>query len=247
VIGRYLFIRDSRLSIRAKAALLALVLIALVAFLPLRLVLGVAGGEDSLAAREVTGTVWDGTALDLQAGRLPLGSVEIGLRPLPLFLLRAEFAVDRPEQPGRPAFHAIARGGQGRIVLKDANGELPLAGVMAPLPVKGLTFADFSLEMRNGRCIAASGRLGLTIPSLGPVLPGETVMSGPARCEDGALIVPMQGPSGTERLNLTLDPDGKWRADLVLTGLPVEVAAPLLDMGFSGRPEGIGLSASGAL
>ena len=50
-----------------------------------------------------------------------------------------------------------------------------------------------------------------------------------------------------ERLFLRLEPDGRWRADLVLAGLPVEVTAPLLEMGFSGRPGGIGIAASGRL
>ena len=57
----------------------------------------------------------------------------------------------------------------------------------------------------------------------------------------------MSGPSGMEKLFLRLEPDGRWRADLVLSGLPVEMSAPLLDNGFSARPGGIGLSASGRI
>lgn len=247
MIGRWIFIRDGRLSRRTRIALLVLVLAVLAASLPLRLALGAASRSGSLSAREVAGTVWDGAAGDLQAGALPLGSVEVGLRPLPVLLGRAEFAIDRPAMPGQPQFHAVARGGEGWAVVKDANGELPVAGMMAPLPVRALTFADFAMEVRGGRCVAASGSVGIAVNALGPVLPVETFLSGPARCEDGALVVPMTGPSGTEKLNLTLEPDSTWHADLVLTGLPVEVSAPLLDMGFSGRPGGIGLSASGTL
>ncbi|WP_164844063.1 type II secretion system protein N [Croceicoccus ponticola] len=247
MIGRWIFIRDGRLARRTKLALLLLVFIALGALFPLRLALGAANAAGSLTAREVDGTVWSGAAGDLHAGSLPLGSLYVGLRPLPLLLGRAEFALDRPAMPGQAQFGAVTRGGDGWSVVKDANGELDVAGLMAPLPVRALTFADFAMEMRGGRCVSASGTLGIVISALGPVLPAETIMAGPARCEDGALFVPMQGPSGTERLNMKLDPDGKWHADLVLTGLPVEVSAPLLDMGFTGRPEGIGVSASGSL
>lgn len=247
MIGRWIFIRDGRLSRTTKLVLLLLVLATLVVLFPLRLALAAANAGEQLSAREVAGTVWSGAAAELQAGGLPLGDVHVGLRPLPLLLARAEFALDRIERPGQPPFHAVARGGEGWALIKQANGELPLAGAMAPLPVRSLNFAEFMLEMRGGKCVAAGGTLGLTLPSLGPALPGETILSGPARCENGALAVAMQGPSGTERLNLTLDGNGAWRADFVLADLPVEVSAPLLEMGFVGRPEGIGLIASGSL
>lgn len=247
MIGRFIFIRDGRLTRKTKVALLAIALFVLVVLFPLRLALGAAGGAGSLSAREVAGTIWSGAAGDLQVGALPLGSAKVGLRPLPLLLGRAEFAIDRPAMPSQPQFHAVARGGDGWAVVKETNGELPVAGMMTPLPVRALTFADFALEMRGGECVAASGTVGLAVTSLGPMLPAETFLSGPARCEDGALVVPMVGPSGTEKLNLTLEPDNTWHADLVLTGLPVEVSAPLLDMGFTGRPGGIGLAASGSL
>lgn len=247
MIGRFIFIRDGRLARTAKIVLLLLLLAAAVATLPLRLAMGAANASGSLSAREVEGPIWAGAAGDLRAGSLPLGSVHVRLRALPVFLGRAEFAIDRPAIPGQAAFYAAARGGEGWAVIKEASGELPIAGNMAPLPVRALTFADFAMEVRGGRCVEASGTVGIAVSSLGPLLPAETFLSGPARCEDGALIVPMTGPSGTEKLALTLEPDSTWHADLVLTGLPVEVSAPLLDMGFTGRPGGIGLSASGRL
>ncbi|WP_066554977.1 type II secretion system protein N [Croceicoccus bisphenolivorans] len=247
MIGRWIFIRDGRLSRTTKIVLLLLVLLTLVATLPLRLALGAANTTGSLSAQEVDGIIWSGAAGDLQAGTLPLGSLYVGLKPLPLLLARAEFALDRPAMPGEAEFHALARGGEGWVAIREANGELSLAGRMAPLPVRAITFADFAMESRAGRCVEASGNLGIIVSSLGPMLPAETLMSGPARCEDGALVVPMQGPSGTEHLHFTLVPDSTWHADLVLKGLPVEVSAPLLDMGFTGRPEGVGLSASGTL
>ncbi|WP_144098361.1 type II secretion system protein N [Croceicoccus sediminis] len=247
MIGRWIFIRDARLSRTTKIVLGLLALVALVAMFPLRVALGAANGEGSLSAREVAGTVWSGQVGNLQAGSLPLGNLDVGLRPLPLLTGTAEFALNRPAMPGQPQFHAYARGGEGWAALRDTNGELPLSGAMSPLPVRALSFADFAVELRGGRCVAASGTLGIAIPALGPTLPAETFMSGPARCEGDALFVPMKGPSGTETLAFRLEPDGKWRADLVLTGLPVEVSAPLLDMGFTGRPEGIGLSANGSL
>ena len=46
---------------------------------------------------------------------------------------------------------------------------------------------------------------------------------------------------------LRIEGSGHWTADLVLTGLPVEVSGPLLDMGFSARTGGIGIRTSGTL
>lgn len=57
----------------------------------------------------------------------------------------------------------------------------------------------------------------------------------------------MVGPSGNERLFLRIEPNGRWRAELILAGLPVEISAPLLEIGFSGRSGGIELVASGRL
>lgn len=247
MIGRYIFIRDGRLSRTTRIVLLLLVLLSLLALFPLRLALGAANTTGSLSAREVEGVVWSGAAGDLQAGSLPLGSLYIGLKPLPLLLGRAEFALDRPAAPGQAEFHAIARGGEGWVAVRDANGEIALGGRMAPLPVRAITMADFAMETRAGKCVNASGTVGIVITSLGPMLPGETIMSGPAKCEDGALVTRMQGPTGTEHLHLTLEADSIWHADLVLSDLPVEVTAPLLDMGFTSRPNGIGLAANGTL
>ncbi|AKM10659.1 type II secretion system protein N [Croceicoccus naphthovorans] len=247
MIGRWIFIRDGRLSRTTKAVLVLLVLIALVGLLPLRLVLGAANGSGSLSASEVAGTAWDGAAGDFTAGGLPLGSLYVALRPLPLLLGRTEFSLNRPAMPGQPEFHAAARGGEGWVLLKEANGQIDLAGLMAPLPVRALSFADFQVEMNEGACVSASGQLGLIVPSLGPALPGDTILSGPASCEDGALVVPMVGPTGTEKLNLTLRPDSTWQADLMLAGLPVEVAGPLIEMGFTEKPGGLGFSARGTL
>ena len=246
MIGRWIFAREDGLSRGVTIILAALAFVALAAMLPLRVALGVIDGGGALTAREVAGAVWSGAAADLQAGPLPLGDVHAALRPLPLFIGRAEIALERVSAPGHAPLRAVVRGGKGWAVVKQANGELALGGMMAPLPVRAVTFADFGVDMRDGHCVSAGGTLGLAIPSLGPMLPRETLLSGHARCKGNKLVVPMRGPSGMERLDLSVEPDGKWRADLSLTGLPDEVSAPLLDMGFVSRPYGIGLIATGS-
>ena len=108
-------------------------------------------------------------------------------------------------------------------------------------------FNDFHAELSGGKCVGAGGQVSLILAPFSDLMPGPVALSGTARCSKGALYVPMKGPTGLESLFLRLEPDGRWRADLVLGGLPVEVTAPLLESGFTARPGGIGISADGRL
>lgn len=248
MIGRWIFIRDARLSTRTKIVLAIGTLLALLAMLPLRLVLGLADPSgNSLRAQAVEGPAWNGIAGEMQVGGLPLGTLEVDLMPLPLLIGRAQFALNRPEFDGGAPFSARVRGAGGNIAIDDANGEMPVGSAMAPLPVRAISFADFSVRMREGRCEAASGTLGLIVPALGGVFDAETALAGEARCEDGALSVAMTGTGGNERVDFTLAPDGEWRADLTLADIPLELSAPLLDMGFTARGSGVALAAGGKL
>lgn len=245
MIGRYLFIRDARLTAATKLWLALAVVLALVVLLPLRLVLGSLADEDGpLSARAAQGIVWDGRVIDARVGSLPLGTLDVALMPWSL-LSGGTFSVEREASPGRAGFAAKLGGDADSLRIGDANGELDLAGAMGALPVRAISFAEFAMDMDHGRCIEASGNLGLVIASLGPLIEGETVLAGEARCEDGVLTVPMVGPTGTERLLFTVN-GSEWSADLHLSNLPVEVAAPLLERGFTGRPNGIGFTASGS-
>jgi general secretion pathway protein N len=249
VIGRWLFLRDARLSPRTKLALAAIFAVALVATFPLRLALGWADpGGRAVSAREVGGTIWSGALGDLRVGALPLGDVAAHLRPLPLLIGRREVHVERIPAPGTPdPFSANAAGGQGWLSLRDVEGQVPIGDAFGSIPATALGFSDFHFETSGGRCIGAGGQVSLILAPFGELMPAPVALSGTARCRKGALYVPMTGPTGLERLFLRLEPDGRWRADLVLAGLPAEVATPLLEAGFTSRPGGIGISATGQL
>ena len=248
MIGRWIFIRDKRLSRLTIIVLGIGLLVTLLAMLPLRLVLGWADPSGrTLKAQAVEGIAWDGLVGEMQMGQLPLGLMEVDLMPLPLLIGRAQFALERPDYPGARPFSARVRGSGGGLSIAGASGELALGGTMAPLPVRTLTMNDFSAQLDGGACVAASGTLGLVVPAMGAMMDAETVLSGEARCEDGALVVPMTGPSGAERVDFRVDPDGRWTATMSMVGLPPEMATPLLEMGFQQRRNGVGLTASGTL
>lgn len=246
MIGRWIFLRDARLSRRTRLTLALLALFALALSFPLRLALAWGPGA-ALSARAVEGSVWNGWITDLRVASLPLGTVRAALRPLPLLILRRELAIERPGPTGAPDLAAIASGGSGWLELRDVNGQVALGDGLGDLPVGSLGFRDFRMAVAGGRCRSAAGEVSLLLGPLSDLMPTPIGLSGRARCVGNALHVPMTSPGGRERLFLRIDPQGRWRAELVLSGLPVEVAAPLLDRGFSSRKGGIGIVASGRL
>jgi general secretion pathway protein N len=249
VIGRWIFLRDGRLSGRNKLVLAAIFVAALIAAFPLRLALGMADpGGRGISAREVAGTIWDGGIGDLRIGGLPLGDVSAHLRPLPLLIGRREVHIERLNASAASGdFSANAAGADGWLSLGDVQGQVPVGDAFGTIPATALGFSDFHLEMSGGRCVSAGGRVSLILTSFSELMPAPVALSGTARCSKGALYVPMTGPTGLERLFLRLEADGRWRGDLVLGGLPVEVTAPLLEAGFAARPGGVGITASGRL
>lgn len=241
MIGRWIFVRERALTRRGWLALAVLTTVGLVALLPLRVAVGMAAPEN-VTARSIEGSVWSGRIGDLRVGPLPLGTIDAGLRPLPLLLGRAEFDLRRE---GAAPFAAIASASGGDVRLSGVNGAVALPDGLGGLPVTSLAFSDLSVRMANGKCADAQGSLGMTLASPGALLPQSVSLSGKARCEGGSLVVPMQGPGGMERLTMRIAGDGRWQADLVLTGLPPEVSGPLMQGGFTARPGGIGIGTSG--
>ena len=249
MIERWIFLRDGRLSGRSKLVLAAIFVIALIVAFPLRLALSLSDpGGRGITAREVGGTIWDGAIGDLRIAALPLGDVAAHLRPLPLLIGRREVHIERLAATGTPGdFSANAAGGEDWLSLSEVQGQVPIGDAFGTIPATALGFNDFHAELSGGRCVGAGGQVSLILSPFSELMPGPVALSGTARCSKGALYVPMKGPTGLENLFLRLEPDGRWRADLVLGGLPVEVTAPLLEAGFTARPGGIGISASGKL
>lgn len=234
MIARWIFVRGQAMGRRGWIALAALFAFALIALLPLRLVLGLTMPE-TVSARSVEGSVWSGRIADLNVGPLPLGTVDAALDPLPLLIARPQFSLSREGFSGRF--------GPSRV--SAVNGTVALPDGLGGLPVTALGFGDFSAELAGGQCSDAHGTLSLTLASLGPLLPDAITLSGQARCEKGAIVVPMRGPQGMERLALRIGGDGRWQADLTLSGLPQETADALRASGFDTRPGGIGIGTGG--
>lgn len=216
--------------------------IALIALMPLRLAVEWAGLDDlGLSAREARGSVWGGKFAEARFGGIALGDLDAGIDPLPLVAgrLRVDFA------RGDAMRGAISLG-RGSIGIDDVTAGLPLASAFAPLPLAALDLDDVSARFRDGACEAAEGRARAVVDgmALGLALPGG--LSGNARCDGDALLLPLTSRSAMEAMSLRLSADHRWRADLMVRPGDAPARDRLLAAGFARRGAGYGLSVNGA-
>ncbi|WP_244489579.1 type II secretion system protein N [Sphingomonas yabuuchiae] len=224
----------------------AMLFVALIVFLPMRLALGATGlADQGLSARRVGGTIWGGSMIEARFGDVALGDLRVSLSPLALLVGRARLAFEGAGADGRPIAGA-ATIGRHAMGIDGVTASLPAATLFAPLPVTTLALEDVTVRFRDGVCEEAGGRVRATMMGEAGGLPLPPMMMGTARCEAGALLLPMTGQGGTEGVNLRIRPDGRYTADLVLTPGDPAAAAKLEQLGFvAGTGGGYRLSAEG--
>jgi general secretion pathway protein N len=77
----------------------------------------------------------------------------------------------------------------------------------------------------------------------GVTLPGG--LSGNARCDRGALLLPLVGQSGMEALNLRLFEDGRYEVELAVRPVDDTMRDRLIAAGFALSANGYALRSSG--
>jgi general secretion pathway protein N len=191
---------------------LGALLFSLIALLPLRFALGWLGFADKgLAAREATGSVWLGALAEARFGTLPLGDVATRLRVLPLLVGRARLDLEQADD-GLKGAVTVSRHGFG---IDDASGRIE-APALADLPPPTLDLADLSVRFGDGQCIHAEGLVKARFAGELGSVPLVAGFSGEARCDGQALLLPLVSQSGSERLELRLFADGRYRIDAAL-------------------------------
>lgn len=200
-----------RLPLGRSVLFLAALAFALVALLPLRVAAGWFDlGGRGLSAREASGTLWSGALKEARFGPVPLGDLRARLELLPLLLGRARLSLSRDEAQGRlDGAVMVSRHGFG---IEDLTGQIRLGGLFAPAPLATLDLADVSARFESGLCESAEGQVRA---GLGGELAASS-LAGVARCAEGALLLPLQGQSGAERLELRIHADGRWRIEAAL-------------------------------
>jgi general secretion pathway protein N len=221
-------------------------LFCLVALLPLRLALGWLGLDDrGFAAREAAGSVWQGAVRVAQFGSVPIGDVSTRLRTLPLLVGRARIDVSRSGDAD--AMSAGLTASRHGFALEDAVASLDAAAAFAPLPVQGFDLGDVTARFADGACLSAEGLVKVRLAASLGGLPLPTSFSGEARCEGGALLLPMVSQTGQERLSLRLYDDGRYRLELSLPGGDEALRQRLAAAGFAAVGANYVLRVQGAL
>ena len=201
----------------------------------------VAPDESGLGASRASGTVWSGTLHDAQVSGVSLGDAHVGLLPLPLLV-------------GETRLYVVAATLRGTLIatnvgygIAHGTGPLDVAVRVKPMPLGQIVLDDASAQFRNNRCSSAGGRVHATVigDEGGLMLPAG--MTGTLRCDGSALLLPLVGQSGMERLDLRLTGDGKWRAELRIRSTDPVVAEKLVAAGFASGADGFVIRLSGAL
>lgn len=227
-------------------AAVALALLLIVATFPMRLALGWAGaGDAGVAARAVRGSIWSGELVDARLGAIPLGTVKARLSPLALLLGQTELAFSRSDE--RLGALAGRLHGSNPRGISDVSGVATLAGGLGLIPVDTLRFEGATIRFgAGGRCVEAGGRLQLMVTAPIAGLDLSRGLSGPLRCAGGRAQAALASQSGMERLTLSFDGKGAYRAQFAIkVDDDPAMAAALAALGFRSGPGGFALTTNG--
>ena len=226
------------------ALLLALVLV--IATLPMRLALGLSGATDAgVTAREIRGSIWSGELAEARLGALPLGTVRASLSPLALLGGGVELVFSRTDE--RLGALAGRLHGSDPRGMSDVNGTTSMSGGLGLIPVDTIRFEGATIRFDDaGKCTAASGRIqhAVTAPIAGLDL--SRGLSGPLSCANGRARAALASQSGMERLTLSFDGSGAYRAQFAINvDRDPAMAATLAALGFKAGPGGFVLATTG--
>jgi general secretion pathway protein N len=239
-------VRRLRLSTAPGALFGAMLVVALLVFLPMRLVLGWTGAaEQGLVARSVTGSVWGATLSEARFGQLSLSDVAARLAPLPLLIGRATLSLEGAGGAGAPPLSGRAFVSRHAAGVEGFTGQVAAGAAFQPLPVTALDLNGVTARFEDGRCIAAEGRVRALLAGdvAGIALPPS--IEGVARCDAGALLLPLASAAGSEAVTLRIAGGGRYRADLAIRPADPAAAERLTASGFVAGPSGFSLSVEG--
>ena len=216
-----------------------MMLVALIALFPLRLAIGLFGlAGEGLSAREAVGPVWWGGLGEARYGDVALGDVSAGLSPIQLFVGRARVDVQGREGTTNATLQGALSFSRSTSGIDDVSATVPAGDAFAPVPITAITLDDVSVLFRDGRCERAEGRITASIAATMPQLNLPPTLSGNARCEAGALLVPLASQAQTESIAVSIEADGKYRAILSVRPSDANVGLALTAAGF--KPAGTG-------
>jgi general secretion pathway protein N len=220
----------------------SVLLLSLILFMPLSLALSMFGlTAQGLSARAASGTIWSGRLAEARIGEIAVGDAAVGLKPISL--LAGRLSIDMQGALGRGILTSMKSG----FAIDNATAKLSTAKTFAPIPLDGLDLANVSVAFVGGKCEAAQGRVRATFTGDVGGLSLAQGLSGAARCERGALLLPLVSQSAMERLSLYLQGDGGYRAEFLVRSTDPAMAGKLGAAGFAPTPGGFVLRLAGKL
>ncbi len=217
---------------RARLLAAAAIFVGLLATLPLSVAFSLFGlKEMGVTAKSLRGPVWFGGAEELTIAGVRLGTINVFLNPVRVILGQAQIQLMRYNNKPDDLRGAIIVGA-GMSGLESVTGAVPLGTKLAPLPISRAEFEQFSVRFKGGACSEAQGRVRVKLAGIISGLNLANGLSGDARCEGAALLLPLVSQSGQERLDLRIRADAAYEATMhVRTSDPV-LAGALAGNGF---------------
>lgn len=237
------FLKTTRGRILTVFAIIA----AIILFLPLRLAGALFGFDDlGLTARSAGGTVWSGQLDQARLGPVDLGTLDVGLKPLPLLLGRASMDIERAAAGGSQPLSGTVSVGIGRRAIEGVTGTVGGSSI-GGLPVESIAFESATVIFADGRCVEASGRATVTVGLSIAGLQLRNGMTGGLNCEGRDLVLTLVGQSGLERLRLNVDAQGNYVARLMVQSTDPFLGAALTAAGFGPTDDGYVRTSRGRL
>ena len=223
----------------------AMLVAALILFLPMRLALAWFGlAEAGMTAREVRGSIWSGSLAEARFGDIALGDLSARVSPLQLLLGRARVALAAPEGATGPRLAGAVEVTRHTVGLRGVTASLPVGSAFNPVPVTTLELEGVDVRFADDHCDRAEGHVRAVLTGDVPGQAIPTSMSGTPRCDSGALLLPLTSPAG-EGSTIRIWPDGRYRADLTLAAADPAQAARLQGFGFVQTQQGMQLAIEG--
>lgn len=228
------------------ALFLACFVLALICFIPLRLALGWFGlAEQGMTAREVTGSIWAGRLREARFGQIALGDVSAGISPVYLMTGRVRISLKGQAIAPAPQLAGVIGVSRHGFALEGVTASLPVGNVFRPVPVTMLELDNVTARFIGGRCDEANGRVRAAMAGEIGGVAAPASLTGMARCDAGALLLPLTSADGAEGSAIRLWPDGRYRAELTLRPGDPAADARLQASGFVATDRGMQLAIEG--
>lgn len=191
-----------------------------------------------VTARSLRGPVWWGGAEDLTVAGVRLGTVDVFLDPLRLFIGQARIDVLRLSGNPQTDLSGGVTIGMGSRGIQGLTGTLPVGAALAPLPVSRAEFDHFAVRFSGDQCSSAEGRVRVHVPALITGLDLANGLTGDARCEGSVLLLPLASQSGQERLDLRIRANGAYEAAMRIKTADAQFGNALAGNGFQANASG---------